>query len=224
MTMPATELLSRPTGFSFGSRPNRTAALDQYRSRAGIYDLELFFARPIRQRAVATLSLKRRDVVIDVGCGTGLSFGLIQERIGAEGQIIAIEQSPEMVALAAERAAANGWTNITFLQSPVEDARIPIKADAALFHFTHDILQTQAAVDNVMRQVKPGGRVVSAGLKWASRWLPAVNAFVRLAALRSTTTANGLDQPWRALDRHLEGLVIEPVAGGGLYISSGVRK
>src|SRR5271166_2328891 len=106
MTTPATELLSRPTWLSRSSRPNRSAALDQYRSRAGNYDLELFFARPIRQRAVAMLSLKRGDVVIDVGCGTGLSFALIQERIGADGQIIAIEQSPEMVALATERAAA----------------------------------------------------------------------------------------------------------------------
>lgn len=218
------ELWTPQQWFLANPRPNRSAALDQYRSRADVYDLELAFTRPIRQRAVALLALQRGDTVIDVGCGTGLSFAMIEERIGSGGRIVAVEQSPEMIRLAAARASQNGWNNITFLRSPVEDARIPGTAAAALFHFTHDILQTRAAVENVISAVKSGGRVVSAGLKWAPRWLPGVNALVRIAAWRSTTTTNGLDKPWRELEPYLEGLVVEQLASGGIYLAYGIAR
>jgi SAM-dependent methyltransferase len=224
MVQPAAEPRTGQTRFATNARPNRSAALDQYRSRASVYDLELVFARPIRERAVALLALKPGDIVIDVGCGTGLSFAMVEEGIGRGGRIIAIEQSPEMIKLAAARASRSGWDNISFLRSPVEEAQIPTRADGALFHFTHDILQTRAAVDNVMRGVKSGGRVVSAGLKWAPRWLPAVNALVRIAAWRSTTTTNGLDKPWRELERYLRGLEVEQAAGGGIYLACGVAR
>jgi len=52
--------------------------------------------------------------------------------------------------------------------SPVEAAAFNEQADAALFHFTHDILRMPAAMDNVLRHLKPGARVVAAGLKWAA--------------------------------------------------------
>ena len=146
----ATELSTPQQWFVASARPNRSAALDQYRSRANVYDLELAFAQPIRKRAVALLALERGETIIDVGCGTGLSFAMIEERIGNGGRIIAVEQSPEMIRLAAARASQNGWDNITFLRSPVEEAQIPGTAGAALFHFTHDVLQTRAAVENVM--------------------------------------------------------------------------
>ena len=54
--------------------PNRSTALRQYRSRARIYDLELLLFEPVRHRAIELLRLKKGDRVLDVGCGTGLSF------------------------------------------------------------------------------------------------------------------------------------------------------
>jgi protein-L-isoaspartate O-methyltransferase len=74
--------------------PNRHNALRQYRSRAPIYDLELALLTPVRERAIEMLGLKRGDHVLDVGCGTGLSFTLLEGLVGAEGSITGIEQSP----------------------------------------------------------------------------------------------------------------------------------
>src|SRR5208337_2163115 len=95
--------------------PNRSTALRQYRSRARIYDLELLLFEPVRQRAIDLLRLKIGDRVIDVGCGTGLSFSALEGLVGPDGSIVGIEQSPEMLERARARAAENNWKNVTLI-------------------------------------------------------------------------------------------------------------
>jgi ubiquinone/menaquinone biosynthesis C-methylase UbiE len=204
--------------------PDRAEAIEQYRSRVPVYDLEIALAEPIRRRAIERLGLKPGETVLDVGCGTGLSFPHIERYIGPRGAIIGVEQSPDMMAKARARAEENGWANVTLINAPAEEASIERHADAAVFHFTHDLMQTPAALENALRVLKPGARVVATGLKWARWWSPGVNLFVRIAAMRSTTTMAGLEQPWRYLEPHLSGMVIEAAAGGGTYLAYGVRK
>ena len=180
--------------------------MEQYRRRARFYDFQLALAEPVRRRAIERLGLKRGDTVLDVGCGTGLSFELLEQRIGHDaGKIVGIEQSSDMIEQARARAERNRFENVTLITSPVEEAEIPVLADAALFHFTHDILRTPAAVANVIRHLKPGARVVATGLKWARPWALPTNLMVLQAALFSVTSLEGLaaavEQP-RAMGPH----------------------
>jgi ubiquinone/menaquinone biosynthesis C-methylase UbiE len=200
--------------------PNRDAALEQYRRRARFYDLELALIEPVRRRAIERLGLKGGETVLDVGCGTGLSFELLERRVGREGKIIGIEQSSDMLAQARTRAERNRLENITLINSPVEDAEIPVLADAALFHFTHDILRTPAAVANVIRNLKPGARVVASGLKWARPWAMPTNLMVLQAALLSVTSLEGLAQPWSNLARWARIDDVAMMLGRGVYIAS----
>ena len=142
--------------------------------------------------------------------------------VGAEGSIAGIEQSPEMLARARSRAAENDWNNVTFVNASVEDAAIPMQADAALFHFTHDIMRTPAALANVVRHLKPGARIVAAGLKWAPARAMPLNLFVWNAALRSTSTLEGLARPWSNLEPLLSELEVEQMLAGTVYVASGV--
>lgn len=204
--------------------PDRSAALAQYRQRARVYDSELAPFEPIRAEAIEHLHLRQGQVVLDVGCGTGLSLGLLHSRVGRHGRIVGVEQSPEMLEQARERVQCHHWDNVELVQAPAASARIPVLADAALFHFTHDILREPQALANVLAHVKPGGRVVATGLQWAPPWMWPTNGFVLLAALHSVTSFEGLGRPWDKLSAFLDALHVDTALFGGIYIASGQRK
>ena len=209
-----------------GSRrlPDRSAALAQYRRRAGVYDQELAPFEPIRTEAIERLQLRQGQTVLDVGCGTGLSFEQLHSRVGRHGRIVGVEQCPEMMEQARERVQAHHWTNVDLVEAPAAGAKIPVLADAALFHFTHDILREPQALANVLAHVKPGGRVVATGLQWAPPWMWPTNGFVLLAALHSVTSLEGLGKPWDKLAAFLDALHVDTALFGGIYIASGQRK
>jgi hypothetical protein len=108
------------------------------------------------------------------------------------------------------------------MEKRAEDARWQGQADAALFHFTHDILQRSEAIAHVMQHLKPGARVVACGLQWAPLWALPVNLMVLPAALRSVTSLEGLDQPWKGLIPFMGSLNVERIWVGGVYIASGM--
>lgn len=183
------------------SEPDRETALDQYRRRAAVYDVELLLFEPVRRRAVAWLAPQPGDTVLDVGCGTGLSFELLRGAVGDAGHIVGIEQSPQMIDKARERVRQRGWRNVTLLNAPAEEAVIRHRADALLMHFTHDVMQNDAALRHVLRHLKPGARLVASGLKWAPPWAAPLNLLVWRAALHSVSSLAGLQRPWQRLAR-----------------------
>ena len=213
--------MTRPVPGPPPGGPDRTAALAQYRRRARFYDLELALFEPIRRIAIGHLDLRPGDVVLDLGCGTGLSLSALRAAVGDSGRVIGIEQSPEMIERARARVRAAGWRNVTLLCAPVESARIRVRADAALFHFTHDVLRRSDAIDNVLGHLRAGARVVATGLKWAPLWAVPVNLFVLNAALYSVTSLAGLDAPWGRLGARLAGLEVRSMLAGGVYVASG---
>src|SRR5207244_1242256 len=64
------------------------------------YDRATETFNTFRAAAVDLLGLTPGQVVLDVGCGTGLCFSYLQQRIGPSGTIIGIDRSAEMLAYA----------------------------------------------------------------------------------------------------------------------------
>jgi len=205
------------------AKPDRQAALEQYRRRSGVYDLELALFEPIRREAIVLLAPRPGEMVIDFGCGTGLSLPQVRAAVGAGGHVVGIEQSPEMIERARQRVASRRWRNVELICAPVETAHWRGKADAALFHFTHDLLQRPEAVANALGMLRHGARVVASGLRWAPRWALAVNAGVYLAARRSITTLAGLEKPWQELERQLGPMRSTSRLFSAVYIAHGQR-
>ncbi|MDP8969833.1 MAG: methyltransferase domain-containing protein [Actinomycetota bacterium] len=207
-------------------RDRRRRALQSYRQWAASYDLVSAVAGPIRRRAVDRLDLRPGDVVLDVGCGTGLSFPLIEDRIGPQGRLVGVDLSPDMLDEARRRVRRHRWDNVTLLCAAARDAQIPVRADAALFCLVHDILRSPRGLENTVAHLKPGARVVAAGAKWAPWWAPAVNLTVWVLNRPFVTTFQGFRRPWEALDRHVPDLQVEilPAYLAGAYIAWGTTR
>jgi ubiquinone/menaquinone biosynthesis C-methylase UbiE len=204
-----------------GRRPDPSVARATYRRRAALYDLELAPFEPMRRKAIAQLAPATGATVLDIGCGTGLSFGPLLERVGPTGRVVGVDPSPEMLAQARKRIALHGWSNVAVLEETAEAAPLQGQADAALFHFTHDVLRHPEALDHVLAHLKPDAAVVACGLQWAPPWLLPTNAFVLGAALYSVSTLDGLEQPWTILAKRLKDFRVQNFPWVGLYIASG---
>ena len=205
-----------------GPDPGRARAL--YSRHAGSYD-----GRPtvrgilaLQRRAIDALELSAGDRVLDVACGTGLAFSELEERIGPEGEIVGVDLTGAMLEQARARVRGRGWQNVRLVEARVEEAGLGGEPfDAALFSFTHDVLQSEAAVEAVVGAVRAGGRLATTGIQWAPRWMLPVNAAVWLGARRYVTTLDGFDRPYARLADRLEDVQVERAWLGCMYVVSG---
>jgi SAM-dependent methyltransferase len=192
-----------------------------YGELARSYDWRTGAFQGFRRAIVDALPVRPAQVVLDVGCGTGLCFGLLLEKVGQAGGVVGIEESPEMVALARERIEQEGWLNVTVMQSRAEDAQAALTADAALFCAVHDILQSRAALRNVMNHLRPGAWVAAGGGKWAASWMVAVNLPTMILHAPYVRSFAGFHRPWSHLEQFLEDVDVRELALGSWYIVTG---
>jgi ubiquinone/menaquinone biosynthesis C-methylase UbiE len=208
------------------SSPDGHRSIELYRAVADRYDRRTAFAEPFRRHAVERLAPAEGEVVLDVGCGTGLNFAGLIERVGAEGRLVGIDHSPEMLERARERVREQGWGNVTLLEAPAEHAEPAVEVDAALLCATHDILRSPPALKNVLRHVKDGGRIVAAGPKWAPWWRPDA-ASLDLCTWQINqdyvTTFEGFGRPCSHLAELVPDLEVEEMFFGAGYLAAGTR-
>ena len=192
-----------------------------YREQARSYDRRTRAAGGYRQAVVEALPVRRGQVVLDVGCGTGLCHGPLRDKVGPQGGVVGIEESPDMVAVARKRIDQEGWRNVTVVQSPAEDAQIAPIADAALFCAVHDILQSPDALRNVLSKLHPGARVAAGGGKWAKPWMVTLNLSVTMLHAPYVRSFEGFGRPWHHLEQLLEDVHVRELALGSGYILTG---
>lgn len=120
----------------------RERLIKLYRKKAKHYDLTSrlyplpgYPQRGQRLRAVQALGLRAGDSVIDIACGTGLNFPLIEEVIGPDGRIVGVDLTDAMLSQAQDRIATNGWGNISLVQADAADFDFPTEVDAILSTF-----------------------------------------------------------------------------------------
>jgi ubiquinone/menaquinone biosynthesis C-methylase UbiE len=138
-----------------------------YRKKAKRYDLvsRLYPApgypqRAQRVRAVQALGLRAGDRVVDIACGTGLNFGLLEEAIGPGGRIVGVDLTDAMLARASDRVRANGWGNVSLVQADAAAYDFPGEVDAILS--TYALTQVPESGDVIAH----GAAALSGGRRW----------------------------------------------------------
>ncbi len=197
----------------------------QYRRNAVFYNFVDRPLRRVRRRAVDALRLRPGGTVLDFGCGTGLSFNLLHAAVGPEGRIIGVDVSPDMLHRARARIADRGWTNIALIESSADAVELePESVDGVICFYTHDIMNSPGALERALAALRPGGRIVTAGVKRADglRGL-ALNPVTRAYSSSAVTSLANFDRPWVHLERLLGRLELEDRLWGTAYIARGSK-
>jgi demethylmenaquinone methyltransferase/2-methoxy-6-polyprenyl-1,4-benzoquinol methylase len=146
--------------------------VEVYRRQAKGYDASGIAAlKAWRRKAVERLSLRRGDVAVDIGCGTGLNFALLHEVVGPEGRIIGVDLTDAMLNYARQRVAERGWRNVELVQSDAAQYVFPARVDGMLatfaLTFVPDIAQV---IHNCCQALTPGRRCVVLDMAWPAGW------------------------------------------------------
>ncbi len=204
--------------------PDRLRSVIDYRRLAPTYDASCRRIGYIRDAAIEALDLQPGQTVLDIACGTGATLLELSRRVGSRGKVIGIDHSPDMVAVARQRIAESGAQNIELLVEPIESARISHEAEAILFCFAHDVLQSRNALRNVFSLARRSARVVTVGAKLAdSWWAGPLNAWVHWRGRQYRTTELGLDHPWHPLREYCPDIrVTKTFHLGTSYLAAGI--
>ena len=151
----------------------REHLIETYRKKAKHYDITSrlypvpgYPQRSQRLRAVGALGLRPGDTVVDIACGTGLNFSLIEHLIGPAGRIVGVDLTDAMLAQAEERIETKGWSNISLVQADAAEFDFPTEVDAILstYALSH-VPECEDVIAHGAAALSRGGRWVVLDLK-----------------------------------------------------------
>ena len=205
----------------------------RYTHFASLYDL--ISMEPIyrtgRRLGIGGLDLRPGDRVLDVGCGTGWNFPLLEEEIGESGLIIGVDLSEQMLEQAARRVKRQGWGNVSLVRANAEtldetdlktigvDAA-PRAFDAVLFTYSLSLMTNwQRAWRQATTLARDQARVTvvdmqlpQAGARWFS-------PLARLACALGGSDI--MAHPWTVLERETAHVEEWSLRGGHIQVRAG---
>lgn len=205
---------------------------ERYRGVARFYDV--VSAEPVyragRRIGIGQLALKPGDTVVDIGCGTGLNFELLEDAIGPTGRLVGVDRSGDMLAQARRRVQEHGWGNVELLHADattvaaatvIDVARRP--ADAVLATYSLSLMRDWRAAWVMMLAVaaRPGRLCVvdmqpTVGAAVVLGWL------ARLACRLGGSDINA--RPWSAVEADCDHVLAAAARGGHIQVRTGAAR
>lgn len=197
----------------------------RYDFTANLYYLVGFREWAYREKAVNALHLSRGDTVVEIGCGTGLNFELIQQVVGPEGHIIGVDLTDEMLRQARNRVEREEWTNVELVECDASAYEFPSEVDGILSTFALTLVPDyDAVIEHGATALRDEKRWVVADLKMPSNnfrhlyplLLPSFRPF-------GVTLDLAKRHPWQSIESHLGNVTIESYFLGFTYIACGEK-
>ena len=151
----------------------------------------------LKQRAYDALRLKEGAHVVDVGCGPAIDTLALASIVGSKGFVFGVDMDQTMV-VAANKAAVEAGVG-SYTQHQVGDAtKLPIDSGSVDALFCERVLQhipyegCRVAVKEMLRVLKPGGRLVIVDTDWATLSIATANPPLerRIVGLHALSFAN----------------------------------
>lgn len=182
-----------------------------------------------RQRAIPALHLQEGSRVLDVGCGTGLNFPLLLAAVGQSGQVVGVDRSPEMLAVARRKTIRQPPGRVALVEMDAERLD-PIAVtgsggsgapfDAALFTYSLSLMSNwEEAWRRASSVVRPGGRAAIVDMEPPRGRARLLGPAARLAALLGGADINA--RPWTLLERAAPDVQSWSFRGGHVQVRVG---
>ncbi len=206
---------------------------DAYQKNARYYDLAVKVLYPLiglkinryRKKAIEYLNLKPGDCVVDLGCGTGLAFPLIIDKIGPGGKLIGVDISSEMLSVAADRVNSAHWKNVELIHSDIEQYNIPSGINGVISTGVFGYLtEREKLLKNISESLVEGASVVIVDGKRPQKWPSFLfRLFVTLSSPYGLTETYFDNSTPELVSRLFNNVTFEDMYGGLIYISSGEK-
>jgi len=174
----------------------------------------------------AMASLKKGEVVLDLGSGGGLDCFLAADKVGRAGRVIGVDMTAEMIEKARENARKGHYRNVEFRLGeienlPVADNSVDVVISNCVINLSPD---KRRVFDEAYRVLKPGGRVMVSDIALLKQLpakvrksIPAYVGCVGGASMKDEYLATMEAAGFKDVD------VVKEVSAGAIYDGTGAQ-
>lgn len=201
-----------------------------YQRRARRYDLtsHLYWliGYPVdryRREGVEALRLAPGDTVVEIGCGTGHNFPLLERAVGPTGRIVGVDLTEAMLRQSHRRVERAGWRNVDLVRSDAARFEFPARVDGVYSSFALTLVpEFDEVIHRAASAIAPGKRMVIVDMKAPNGWPPwLLRATIPLLRPFAVTLGLAERRPWESLRRHFANVTVAERYLGTTFIAVG---